>query len=111
MKRGHGNEEEIRSTSAWFSGTGVAGQEQAPLRWVVEDIGTIGGCNQGGCFLPQGREFRHRDPKIAAVTSRPPSVTKSSIVSIPFYEAFWDSSDSGQLDARTAKQANELGPI
>jgi hypothetical protein len=36
---------------------------------------------------------------------------KSSIVSILFHEAFWNSSDCGQLDAGTAKQANELGQI
>jgi len=29
-------------------GRGVAGKEPAPLRRVVEDAGTIGGCNQGG---------------------------------------------------------------
>jgi len=43
MKRGHWNEEEIRSTSACFSGTGVAGQEQAPLGWGAKDASLIGG--------------------------------------------------------------------
>ena len=32
---------------------GVAGKEPDPLRWVVEDAGTIGDCNQGGDFLPK----------------------------------------------------------
>jgi hypothetical protein len=31
MKRGHLNEEEIRSISAWFSGRGVAGKERTRM--------------------------------------------------------------------------------
>jgi hypothetical protein len=33
-------------------GRGVAGQEQAPLRWGSEDAGIIGGWSRGGGFLP-----------------------------------------------------------
>jgi hypothetical protein len=34
-------------------GRGVAGKEPDLLKRVVEEAGTIGGCNQGGYFRPK----------------------------------------------------------
>jgi hypothetical protein len=55
LKRGHLTKEENWSSSLLLYALtrvrdGRCGEGTAPLRWVVEDDGTIGGCKQGGDF-------------------------------------------------------------
>jgi hypothetical protein len=54
MKRGHLNEEEIRYSSEllYACREGRCGEGTDPLGWVVEDVGLMGGWNEGRGAFP-----------------------------------------------------------